>query len=56
MKKVGSCCKTETLCDMVSRKAKLSELKSVVRGARYICEECGRSAADEKRLCAPKSL
>ncbi len=48
--------KVETFCDMVARKAELKELKSVARGAKHICSECGRSAGLAERLCDPKKL
>ena len=32
------------------------EYAKLVKGAKYICIGCGRAAASEKNLCAPKAL
>jgi len=37
-------------------KEKLEEYKNLVRGAKYVCKDCGRAAADEKSLCFPEKL
>jgi hypothetical protein len=34
----------------------LEEYKKLVRNAEYICLACGRVAASEKNLCAPRKL
>ncbi len=48
--------KLETMCDMVSRKAGLKELKAAARGAKFICSECGRAARKKESLCRAKKL
>jgi hypothetical protein len=30
--------------------------KELIRGARYMCRACGRSAADKQSLCVPERL
>jgi hypothetical protein len=37
-------------------KEKLEEYKNLVRGAKYVCKDCGRTAVDEKNLCFPEKL
>ena len=32
------------------------DYKPMVRGAKFICKECGRVAGDERNLCAPERL
>lgn len=32
------------------------EYKHMVKDARYVCKECGRSAADKHQLCKPAKL
>ena len=32
------------------------EYKTLVRNAKHVCTNCGRSAADEKNLCKPEKL
>jgi hypothetical protein len=32
------------------------EYKKLVEGARYICKNCGRCAAEKDRLCSPMKL
>ena len=32
------------------------DFKSLIKGAAYYCENCGRAAADSKNLCKPKKL
>jgi hypothetical protein len=32
------------------------DYKRMVRGAKFICKECGRVAGDAKNLCAPENL
>lgn len=34
----------------------LEEYKKLVKNAKYICMGCGRAAASDKNLCAPKEL
>jgi len=33
-----------------------SEYRSLVRGAKYVCANCGRAAAEKENLCRPKKL
>ena len=45
------------LCEMVKRGDNtLLRIKSLVRGAKFICTKCGRIAAKEENLCKPKLL
>lgn len=46
----------EHMCDLVAREAGLRELKAAVRGAKYVCAGCGRSAKRAERLCLPEPL
>lgn len=32
------------------------DYKMLVRGGKFICQNCGRVAADAKNLCKPESL
>ena len=32
------------------------DFKGLVKGAKFICKECGRVAGDERNLCAPEKL
>ncbi|MDP2972624.1 MAG: hypothetical protein Q8P64_25965 [Deltaproteobacteria bacterium] len=32
------------------------DYKMLVRGARFVCKECGRVAAEARNLCAPEAL
>jgi hypothetical protein len=34
----------------------LEEYKKLVKGAKYICKACGRTAASETNLCVPEKL
>ena len=34
----------------------LKELKPLVKDAKFICAECGRTAANKVNLCSPKKL
>ena len=34
----------------------LEDYKMMVRGAKFICKECGRVASEAKSLCAPEKL
>ena len=34
----------------------LQEYKELIRGASYVCKDCGRAAADEKNLCRAEKL
>ena len=34
----------------------LEDYKKLVRNARFICKQCGRTAADAKNLCDPDPL
>jgi hypothetical protein len=47
------------LCHLLSMRildANSEEYKKLVRNAKYICIGCGRTAASEKNLCAPREL
>ncbi len=44
-----------TLCKAV-KGAKMKEIVALVRDARFICEKCGRAAANKGNLCAPRKL
>jgi hypothetical protein len=35
---------------------KFDELKDIVKGAKYVCLKCGRSAKTKKALCKPEPL
>ncbi len=37
-------------------KSSLEEYKELVRSSNYVCQKCGRTAADEKNLCSPEKL
>jgi hypothetical protein len=32
------------------------DFKQMVKGAKFVCKECGRVAGDERNLCAPEKL
>ncbi len=32
------------------------DYKNLVRNPNYVCKNCGRTAANEKNLCAPEKL
>jgi hypothetical protein len=32
------------------------DFKQMVKGAKFICKECGRVAGEERNLCAPEKL
>jgi hypothetical protein len=34
----------------------IEKLKPLVRNAKFICEACGRVAADKKHLCKPVAI
>jgi hypothetical protein len=34
----------------------LEEYKELIRGARYVCKDCGRAAADQTNLCRAERL
>ncbi len=36
--------------------ANLSDYKKLVRGAKFVCKGCGRTAASDKNLCKPVKL
>ena len=47
------------LCHLVNLRileANAEEYKTLVRSAKYICIGCGRAAASEQNLCAPRPL
>jgi len=48
----------DKLCAMTCcpGKIRLSELKPLVKDAKFICSECGRTAAKAVNLCSPKKL
>jgi hypothetical protein len=35
---------------------KLNDYKKLVRGAKFICKDCGRAAASREHLCFPEEL
>ena len=37
-------------------KEKLEEYKKLVRGAKYVCKDCGRASASRDNLCFPVEL
>ena len=37
-------------------KTNLEDYKKLVRNSKFVCKECGRTAADEKNLCDPEPL
>ena len=44
------------MCQLVKAETPIEELREIVSGARYICKNCGRAAAEEENLCAPEKL
>jgi hypothetical protein len=34
----------------------LDDFKHMVRGANFVCKECGRVAGNERNLCVPEKL
>jgi hypothetical protein len=45
------------LCDMASKgQVTLEQMKELVRNAKFICNKCGRVAANSGNLCEPVSL
>ncbi len=44
------------LCQLVEKKTDLNKMKELVKGAQYICKNCGRAAANEANVCAPEKL
>jgi hypothetical protein len=34
----------------------MEDYKNLVKNPNYVCKGCGRTAADEKNLCAPEKL
>ena len=44
------------ICKMVEAKTPTSELKPLVKNAKYICKECGRAASKAENLCSPEPL
>ena len=47
--------KAKRLCKLVS-KGKIDEVAKLAKDAKYICKNCGRSAADSANLCKPTKL
>jgi rubrerythrin len=43
------------LCRLVSER-RMSEVAELARGAKYMCQTCGRGAAEAKNLCDPVHL
>jgi hypothetical protein len=37
-------------------KEKMDEYKKLIRDAKYVCKECGRSAANAENLCFPEKI
>lgn len=37
-------------------KNNLEDYKGLVRDSKFVCKECGRTAASAKNLCAPEAL
>jgi len=46
----------QCLCKAVECSPKLSDLRAIVQGAKYICKKCGRAAANKRNLCCPTKL
>lgn len=46
----------EHMCELADSKSGFKKMRKAARDARYICRSCGRSAADEERLCSPEPL
>jgi hypothetical protein len=44
------------LCNMVERGVDIESYKRLVKGAKYICQNCGRAATKAENLCAPWPL
>ena len=44
------------LCNMVERGIDVESYKRLVKGAKYLCQNCGRAAAKAENLCAPWPL
>jgi len=37
-------------------KSNLQDYKKLVKDGKYVCQGCGRVAANEKNLCAPEKI
>ena len=37
-------------------RGQLAEYKKLIRGAKYVCKDCGRSAANPENLCFPEEI
>jgi hypothetical protein len=37
-------------------KENLEDYKNLVRNPKFVCKGCGRTAVDDKSLCAPEAL
>ena len=44
------------LCNLGFQKSNAQEYKTLIKSPKYFCENCGRSAANEKNLCKPVTL
>jgi hypothetical protein len=43
------------VCEIdLSSDSGLKELKTMVKDSKFVCRDCGRSAASEERLCEPE--
>jgi hypothetical protein len=44
------------LCELMAKKTPVNDLKKYVMNSQYICQKCGRTAAQEINLCAPEKI
>ena len=57
MKKAPHIGHQKHLCYLAeSGECTLDEIKTVVKGGKFICKKCGRAAGKEENLCEPVSL
>jgi transposase-like protein len=44
------------LCKLVADKTSTEKLKPLVKDSKYICKDCGRTAAKAENLCSPEKI
>lgn len=50
------CCEKKHLCDLMSEKDGIAEVREAAKDPRFICKACGRAAREAQRLCVPVEL